>query len=257
MVPTPTRAVRSLLPLLLGGLIPGCLSGSLATDTGPRPPGFRWSMAPQQMVHVGETVHFDFVLQDAAHRFVPPFELVDYVVLQVGGDRLEAEPDAQGHFTFTYRFDRVRPGDRIPVTASAYAQRGPRDFMFIPEEGRWLHNDSPANTPDRKLFSDSVILIVYALSIDLPIPPPSAPLDPESGVLRIAGEGGGKETKVYLERPHRPGFRLIGPDEQGGYRIRYEPPAEMLPAAGTVRAEFTVYDVAGKAYTVSRTLPVP
>ena len=72
-------------------LASGCITGSLASDTGPSPPGTFWSDAARQMVHVGEQVRFDFVLQDALRRRVLPMGLADYSVVFVDGKRIETQ----------------------------------------------------------------------------------------------------------------------------------------------------------------------
>ena len=109
----------------------GCISGSLASSTGPRPPGNHWSVARRQMAHVGEEVHFDFLLQDWQGRFLPPQGLADYCAVTVGYERIEVAPDIHGRFRFSHRFTRVQPGDRVELTTTAFRQRGGRDWMRI------------------------------------------------------------------------------------------------------------------------------
>ena len=161
----------------------GCVSASLATNTGPHPPQQRWSMAGKQMAHVGETVQFDFVLTDLWGRFVAPTGLADYCVAMIGSERTEAEPDERGHFRFSYALDRARPGDKVPVKVTAYQQRGSRDHMKV--RGQWLTADSLYAEPDRKIAGDAIQLTIYQTNIEMKIVRPADDLDPVSGVLRL------------------------------------------------------------------------
>src|SRR3972149_89691 len=129
-----------------------------------------------------------------------------------GGERVEAEPDAKGHFRFSYPLDRVRAGEKLKVTATAFQQRDSRDFMKI--GGRWLKADSPYAQPDRKVAGDAVQLTIYQTIVDMKIARPADDLDPESGVLRFQCADGGSGP-IYVDKPGRPGFNLGGPDPDG------------------------------------------
>ncbi len=240
--------------LVAASWVGGCTVGSLASNTGPRPPGQSWSDARHQMVHVGETVRFDFVLVDHAGRFVHPLGLADYCVMMIGPERKDAKPDLGGHFQFTHRFDDVPTGSEIEVRASAYRQHGGRDFMKM--SGRWLQNDNPFDQPDQKVAGDAILLRVYETSLELILARPADELDMESGVLRVHRTDGA-ETSVYIDRPHRPGFRIFGPEPDGSYRIRYQPAGSELNPVGTTEVEFVIYDVAGRSYRVASTFATP
>ena len=245
----------------------GCVSASLGTNTGPHPPQQRWSVAAKQMAHVGETVQFDFVLTDFWGRFVAPTGLADYCVAipsrlrtGIGDERIETEPDARGHFRFSYALDRARPGEKVSVTATAYQQRGSRDHMKI--RGQWLTADSPYAQPDRKIAGDSIQLTIYQTKVEMKIVRPADDLDPESGVLRLQRLDGTAApvytgTPVYIDKPGRPGFRLDGPEPHGYYRVEYQPTGEQLNPTGTTEAEFSVYDLGGQRHVVSQTLSTP
>lgn len=232
----------------------GCTVGSLASNTGPRPPGHSWSDARQQMVHVGETVQFDFVLVDHARRFVHPLGLADYCVITIGTSRMEADPDLAGHFQLAHTFDDAAPGQAIEVRTGAYRQRGGRDFMKV--NGRWVQIDNPFDQPDQKVAGDAIMLTVYETSVELILARPSVGLDLESGVLRVRRTDGSM-TSVYIDRPHRPGFMISGPEPDGSYRIRYQPKGRELNPVGTTEVEFVIYDVAGRPYRVSSTIDTP
>ena len=232
----------------------GCISGSLATSTGPRQIGHQWSTEKQQMVCRGEEVKFDFVLEDGRHRFVDPAGLADYCVVIVGAERIECDADLHGHFPFSYRFDRFRPGDRVPVSATAYTLRASRDYMKI--SGRWMRNESPYDLPDRKGVAAKVVLTVYESPVELTIPAKRLPLDPETAVLRIHKEEGAVTT-VFQDLPHRSGFHFEGPRDQGDYFVRYVPRAGELNSCGVTRVSFTIYDVAGQAYRMESEVDTP
>jgi hypothetical protein len=254
---------RAVCPAMLAAAattIGGCVSASLATSTGPRPPQQRWSMAAKQMAHVGEQVQFDFVLTDWLGRFVGPTGIADYGVVMIGGERVETEPDAKGHFRFSYTLDRVHAGEKLKLTATAYQQRDSRDFMKI--GGRWLKADSPYAQPDRKVAGDAVQLTIYQTTVEMKIARPADDLDPESGVLRFqCVDGGGGPvytgTPVYIDKPGRPGFRIGGPESDGYYRVEYRPTGEQLNPTGTTEVEFTIHDLGGQRHVVSQTLSTP
>ena len=235
-------------------LASGCMSASLASNTGPRPLGWRWSTAPRQKAQVGDEVRFDFVLQDWRGRFVEPLGLADYCATMIDGRRLEAEPDVHGHFTFTHEFSHVLPGTTFKVTTTAYQQRGGRDFMRV--RGEWLHSDSPYEEPDRKIRADSILITIYEAPIQLTIADCREDLDADTGVMRIRRVDG-SITSVYVDRPGRPGFTLFGPDADRRYRIHYLPKGNELNPIGTTDVDFIIYDRAGQAHEVSLTIDTP
>jgi hypothetical protein len=248
------RAVTAAVLATAATGLGGCVSASLATSTGPRPPQQRWSTASTQSAHVGEQVHFDFVLTDWSGRFVGPTGIADYCVAMIGGDRVEAEPDAKGHFRFSYTLDRVRAGEKLKVTATAFQQRDSRDFMKI--GSRWVKADSPYAQPDRKVTGDAVQLTIYQTTLDMKIARPADDLDPESGVLRIQClDGGG--GPIYVDKPGRPGFKIGGPESDGYYRVEYRPTGGQLNPTGTTDVEFTIHDLGGQRHVVSQTLNTP
>ena len=255
------RGVCSAIVATAAASIGGCVSASLGTNTGPHAPQQRWSVAGKQMAHVGETVQFDFVLTDFWGRFVAPTGLADYCVAipsglrtGIGSERTEAEPDERGHFRFSYALDRARPGEKVPVTATAYQQRGSRDHMKV--RGQWLTADSPYAEPDRKVAGDSIQLTIYQTKVEMKIVRPADDLDPESGVLRLQRLDG-IGPPVYMDKPGRPGFRLDGPEPNGYYRVEYQPTGEQLNPTGTTEVEFSVYDLGGQRHVVSQTLSTP
>ena len=172
----------------------------------------------------------------------------------IGSERTEAEPDERGHFRFSYALDRARPGDKVPVTATAYQQRGSRDHMKI--RGQWLSADSPYAEPDRQIAGDSIQLTIYQTKVEMKIVRPADDLDPESGVLRLQRLDG-TAAPVYIDKPGRPGFRLDGPEPHGYYRVEYQPSGEQLNPTGTTEVEFSVYDLGGQRHVVSQTLSTP
>ncbi len=199
-------------------------------------------------------MEFDFVLEDVFHRLVSPVGLADYCVAQIGGERIEAAPDEKGHFAFSHRFEAVQPDEKIKVRATAYQQRGERDFMMV--RGQWLQADSPYAQPDRKIAGDSLKLAIYRAMVDLRMPRPPDDLDLETGVMRFRRLDG-TVAPVYIDRPGRPGFVVTGPEPDGYYRITYAPKAEELNPTGTTEVVFTIHDAAGQPHTVSTELDTP
>lgn len=257
MVLFTARSARELnlsLLALVATFSGGCISASLASNTGPRPPGHLWSIAGRQRMHTGEEVQFDFVLQDWARRLVNPLGIADYCVVTIGDERIEVTPDLEGHFQFSHAFNRLNPGDKIKVTATAFRQRGGRDYMKI--RGQWLQSDSPYEEPDRVIAGDRIKLIAYEVPIELTLVRPADDLDPETGVLRIRRTVG-PTTSVFVDRPGRPGFAMTGPEPDGYYRVGYRPSGDELNPTGTTEVEFTIYDTSGQSHYASVTLETP
>lgn len=204
---------------------------------------------------MGETVQFDFVLTQAGSgRLIDPIGLVDYCVVAIGHDRIHVDADALGHFFFTYTFDKLRPGQDILVEARAYRMRGHRDYMNI--AGEWVRSQSPTDPPDQIVTEDSIRLTAYALTLAFKVRSPGSQLDTESGVLRILRDDG-SETLRYIDRPHRPGFTVEGPDARGAYQIRYAARGDDLNRTGRTAVEFDIHDRAGRKIAVARVFDTP
>ena len=230
------------------------MSASLASDTGLRPPGFRWSDAPKQMVHVGEVVEFDFILLDSLGRFINAVQRADYAVAIIGDDRIASEPDLHGRFQFEHRFDGLRAGQRFDVLATAFRQRGRRDYAKV--RGQWLRAESPYDDPDQAVAGDSIRFLVYEAPIEFRLVRPADDLMPETGVLTIR-RSNGTSTSVYIDRPHRPGFSITGPEPEGYYRIRYVPSGRELNPVGTTEVELVIYDATNHPHHAIMTLETP
>ena len=240
--------------VLITYLVGGCLGGSLASNTGPRPPLCEWSTANRQEACIGEEVRFDFVLTDMWGDFVHAAELADYLTVFLGEERLEAESDLHGHFPFSYKFDHVKPGDRVTVRAIAYRQQRARDFMKV--AGQWTRSESPYEIADEKVASDSIELEVYQAPILLSVPQPALPLDPSTGVLRIR-RSDGSTVSVFVATRLRPGFTLTEPGPDGVFEVRYIPRGNELNATGQTEVELLIYDKAGHPYRASATIDTP
>jgi len=254
LLPTGLRFLRTTGFAFCVATASGCASASLATNTGPTAPDRSWSIASRQHVHVGETVTFDLVLLNAWGRFRPPADVADYAVLQIEKQRYEAEPDAQGHFVFQHRFDRVKPGDKFKVQASIYRQHGARDFVNIRNE--WHAIDQVGPQKDKRIAAADVEFVFYQAAFEQKLAAPPDDLDPDSGVLRLHRRDG-SGTAVYIHRDLRPGFTLTGPGADGYYRLTYQPKAAELNPTDSTPVEFTVYDVAGRKHVSEWILPTP
>lgn len=230
------------------------MSASLATNTGPRLSGQQWSTAAEQLVHVGESVRFDFVLTDWDGSLLSPIGLADYCAAYVGGERIEVGFDPNGHFRFDFVFDAVAAGETIAVAAEAFRQVGGRDF--INAQGEWFESQSPYEVADKQVAGDNLLLRFYRATIELPLARPADDLEPDTGVLRIR-RSDGSVSSVYVDRPGRPGFELSGPDGMGFYHVRYSPTGAELNATGTTEVEFVIFDVAGQRHRVASDLPTP
>lgn len=252
-MPPATHTAQGFGVVFMLVLMPGCITGSLASDTGPRPEGGHWSAAGRQMVHVGEEVEFDFVIHDWQRKIINPLGIADYVAAEINGDRVETEADHNGHFVFAYAFDDKSPDQKITIRATAYRQLGRRDFMRVRD--RWLQSDSPYNDPDEPVADDAITLTVYRARIALELPATAEDLNMRSGVLRIQRNDGTRS--VFLAKPDQAGFSYTGPEPDGIYRVTYVPDGDELNATGRTRYEFRVFDTTGRPVTVEGEIETP
>ncbi len=252
-VPVVRRVLPGVIGLVVASVSPGCVTGSLATSTGPRPDGFAWSPDKRQYAHVGEAVSFDFVLTNPLGQFVDPVGIVDYGVARFDGERIEMELDPTGHLSFT-RTIHAAPGDSLKVDVSAYRQLAGRDQIKVGDE--WIHSNSPFEQPDKKVADDMVTLMVYQAEVRLRIPSPPDDLDPETGVMRFHRTSG-VSTPVYIDRPGRPGFHVTGPDADAYYTVTYHPPGNVLNDHGATKVDFTIYDLSGQRHEVTQEIDTP
>lgn len=248
----PRLAVQLAVGMLLaGGLAGGCVQGSLATSTGPA----LWSAQKTQQAHVGETVLFDFILiSRLQNRPLDPYGFADYCMAQIGDDRVQCEPDLNGHFSFEHQLTDVQAGQQIEVTVTAYRQFGSRDFIQVGK--KWLHGDSSIDEPDRKVCKSQVTLVVYQVRLEAQLTVGDSPLDPESGKLRLFGPNE-QIVSIFIDRPNRPGFALSGPDQAGQYTLVYEPAGNQIAPSGQTKAHFMVYDLAGQQHDFDFLLDTP
>jgi len=199
-------------------------------------------------------VDFDFVLQDAWRRFVPPGGIVDYCVISIGDTRSESVAGPRGHFNFSHSFADVPAGTVVDVRVDAFRQRGAKDYVQI--AGQWLATQTFSQEPDVRVAGDSLRLKAYQSSIDFRLPRPADDFDPDSGVLRLR-KTDGTTTSVYINRPTRHGFLLVGPEPSGYYRVRYEPRGQEVSPTGKTDVTFTIHDVGGQRHTKRIALDTP
>jgi hypothetical protein len=245
-----------ILAALAGACLPlgACISGSLATKTGPNGPN-GWSTDNRQQAHVGEAVEYSFILTKPFHkRPIAPYGFADYCVATIGQDRVECEADSGGRFRFEHRLTRARAGEDIKVRVTAYRQYGQRDFMEIGDT--WLRGDSPYDAPDSKFATDSLTLEIYQATVEIRVCERAEPLDFDRATLELV-KSGGQVTTIRRRRPGRPGFEVSGPDGQGCYTVLYQPVGSELNSAGTTEVRLSVYDRAGHPHTESTELATP
>ena len=251
----PALPAGALVAVLAASLAPGgCLSGSLATSTGPNGP-HGWCTAKKQQAHVGETVKYSFILvQPFGKRPIAPYGYADYCVATIGQERVECEPDPGGRFRFEHQLVGVNAGDKVKVSATAYRQYSQRDFMKIGET--WVRGDSPYDEPDEKFTSDSLTLQIYQVRVEIPVCQEQVPLNFDAGRLELI-KSDGTVSSVYLDHPGRGGYSVSGPDDSGCYTVVYLPDGTQLNPAGQTQARFTVDDRAGHPHTAGVMIPTP
>lgn len=232
----------------------GCIKASLATTTGPVSRGQLWSMADEQMVHVGEKVDFEFVLVDRGGTILGPAGGIDYCVAEVGDTIVEALPDGTGRFHFSYTFKDEQPGETIVVRATGYEQRRERDLVKIGD--RWVVTESPQARADRAVAGDEVTLQTYQRGIRFVVGPLAAEPDIDSGVLTITC-GETERARIYADRPHRRGFTLHGLDQNERLRVGYVPTGDQLCPRGVTALQFKIHDLEGAPYETATLMETP
>ncbi len=237
-------------------LASGCMTvtGSLASDTGPSPTG--WSTHDQQLAVVNERVEFSFVLARSRRSPAPmaPEGIADYCLFTIGNELLEADLNAMGHYRLTYEFTGREPGETVPVSATAFRQRGVRDRMKVGDT--WVHNEGPYDQPDMQIADDAIEMIIYECKVDLPVRRPGRDLDMAAGRLEIQKRDG--ETRIiHSESPYENGFRHTGPDAEGNYHVLYEPGPDEVNKQGITPIRFTAPDNQGEVHTIEAAIKTP
>lgn len=233
---------------------PGCMSGSLASNTGPRAPGEKWSTDRDQSAHVGESVQFDFVLKDWKGALAPPTVLADYCVFTIGTDHIAVEASPLGHFSCGFRFDSFHPDNVVNIEAVAYRQRGARDW--VKARGQWIQSSTPGDEADISVARDALRMRIYQAEFVLKVSRAADDPDPSTGLLRFSTDTDRTAT-FALDRNGSRGFRLDGPDPDGSYVVRFEPPAEALAPTGRTSVVFTIKDRAGQTHVFDSTMDTP
>ncbi len=244
-----------ILMAVVTGIFPlsGCMSGSLASDSGP---SGRWSTQNEQLVHVGEHVEFSFGISQSLTRgrHHDPTGIVDYCVAVAGDEYIEASLDNTGHYRFGFDVVGMRPGGGIVVRASAVRQKGLRDMRLIGSE--WVQADDPFDGVDRSVARDSIQLTVYRSIVELPVPNDGTDLQFAEGRLEIVKSDGAIATITPGDNA-RQGFTVGEPNRSGERLIIYYPKAVELNKHGTTDVRFTVPDAAGRAHVFDGILPTP
>ena len=245
---------RAVLPLVVAlSAVPGCTSGSLATDSGP---GGGWSTQKLQYVHVGERVDFSSVIASGTFRKVPrnAFGIVDYCIATAGDERIEAELDGTGRFRFSYNVVGLNPGETVIVTATSYQEKGIRDIMQIGDE--WVRAEMPSDPGDIVMATASVKLLVYKTRVELPVVDRDGELDFESGRLELHKHDG-EITNVYAATGGRRGFTVEESESAGTFLVTYDPTADQINKYGDTYVRFTAFDRSGGAHEFDGYCPTP
>jgi hypothetical protein len=239
--------------VFLACVVGGCVSGSLATNTGARA-GESWATASRQPAHVGETVQFSFVLKRPMEdKSMHALGVADYCVFDIGGERYDVDVDESGAFRIEHGLTQARAGDKVRVTAVAYREYGPRDHRRV--AGEWLKNQSPQNEPDQRVASARVTLEVYQSSLELDVPPLPDGLDPSTARLVLRPRGR-RDVVLYAHRPPRRGFTFdVSPN--GGWRVTYLPSGDEVNPTGATPTEFSIFDNAGNRHEFRTELATP
>lgn len=245
---------RMLVLTCLAGLASaGCSvfnRSSLASNSGPKPPGGEWSAVSEQWVHVGEKVDFSYAVLSGGEA---DYAIIE--VLQLDTAKVSLVSEAGRFFFQGLTFNEpTPPGKPLIIKATAWRQRGERDFMDM--DGKLLTRESPSDAPDALVCSAVMKLHVYQANLTMQVPGSPAGYRWETAKLVFHGEGEAL-TEIQSERPYRKGFHVEGPDAAGAYVVSYKPTADQIRRTGTTRVVLTVQDGKGKEYNQEMQLPTP
>jgi len=220
----------------------GCISGSLAANTGAGP-GESWSTASRQAAHVGETVELSFVLKKPLeNKSIDAIGLADYCVFSIAGEHHDVDVNGDGAFLLSCPLTDMVEGDAVRIQAAAYREVGARDYRRIADQ--WVAAEHEGNEPDQWIASAGLTLEMYQSRLRLPVQPHSHPLDWTTGRL-VLQRRDGRETIVYAEKPPRRGFQ-VAPLPNGGWEVTYTPGGNDVNPTGTTLAVFSVFDESGE-----------
>lgn len=223
----------------------GCLSASLATDTGPSMLG-AWSTAAVQTAHAGEVVGCSVLLRDALKgQTIHAGDHADYIVVTAGGTRIEADVRLDGRFEFDWQIDPDLPdGHVIDLKVQVCELLDLRDQMYI--SGRWMHSSSPTNRLDAVVATCHVRLQVYRSIIEYR---PDSVADLQWHTARaVLTRADGKLNTIYVKRPGRPGLDILQADASGRGGIRYAPRADQINKRGQTSVALHVLDRGGREH---------
>ncbi len=193
----------------------------------------------RQFAHTGELVRFDMVLTRGYFQKTPldPFGIVDYCIVNIGSEQIEANLDERGHFGFSHEIG-PRDGVTLPITATAYRSQGLRDRMKI--GGRWINADDPYDPTDTLVATAGMELFIYKTSVDWQLKHTGNQLKMETGRLEILKEDAPARSIYHKSRT--PGGFDASASTETEYRVLYEPTWDEINRSGTTPIRFLVYD---------------
>lgn len=249
-------ALRSAFALICGLFLLfdcGCAerNGVLEVDSGPQ---VRFvsdtgrTDVPVYAVHVGESF---------AMRFRARMGVCDYAVLHDEGEGkyYDCGSPAAGAFEWTHSVDaEAAVGVQRRLTVDGYAQKGARDRM--PIRGKLVDGERPDDPQDWRLAQASVWIEPYQSVLDTTFALEGARPDWNLSKL-VVRRSDGRQTTIRAANGESRGFTGTGPDEQGRWRVRYEPACSEVDSSGEASAELVVADEEGRTTVIRFSFSTP
>lgn len=238
------------------GLVIGCgcanRNGVLEVDSGP--PVRMISDAGRTDVHV-YAVH---VGESFTMHFRTKVGACDYAVLHDEGEDkyYDCGSPTAGVFEWTHSISAESPAG-VPrrLVVEGYAREGARDRM--PIRGELVKGERPGDPQDWRLAEAGVLIEPYQSVLDATFAMQEGARPDWSLSKLVVRRADGRQTMVRAASGQSRGFIGTGPDEQGRWRVRYEPMCSEVDTSGETTAELVVADEEGRTTAQRLSLSTP
>jgi hypothetical protein len=203
---------------------------------------------PVYAVHVGES----FTM-----RFRARMGACDDAVLHDEGEGkyYDCGSPTTGSFEWTHSVGEASPvGVLRRLVVDGYSRKGARDCM--PIRGELVEGGRPDDPKDWRIAQAVVAIEPYQSVLEA-----TFSLDgthPDWGLTRLVlRRSDGRQTTIRAATGQSRGFGGTGPDEQGRWRVRYEPACGEVDHSGETSAELVVADEDGRTTVVRLSFSTP
>lgn len=190
-------------------------------------------------------------------RFRAKMGVCDYAVLydEAADKYSDCGEPATGQFEWPHSVGTgVPPGVPRRLLVSGYAQKGARDCM--PICGELIEGGRPNDPKDWRIAQAFVVIEPYQSLLDTTVVMDGT--RPDWGLSKLVlRRSDGQQTTIKAAGGQERGFAVTGPDERGGWRLRYEPACGEVNIGGETSAELVVADDEGRTRVFSASFSTP